>query len=130
MRIGFAHFVPARPHSNRKQKQEEGVILSQKAIAKVLEAEREADAIREKAAATARTKRETHEAAEARRRDEALAAARAAIRAREGDVRSRAEALIARSREEAGADIEAMREAADAKMREAVKHIEWKVCDI
>ena len=106
------------------------MILSQKAILKVMEAEREADAIREKAAATARTKRESCEATESRRREQTLAAERAAIRAREGDVRSRAEALIARSREEADTDIEILRNAADEKMREAVKHIEWKVCDI
>ncbi len=111
-------------------KEKEGVILSQKAIEKVLRAEQEADAIRERAAAEARAKRESHEAAEARRRDEILAAERAAGRAKEGDVRARAEALIARSREEAGADIEAMRNAASEKMREAVKHIEWRVCDI
>ena len=129
MRTRFCTFHDVSCFTDRIR-QEEGVILSQKAIAKVLEAEREADAIRENAAATARAKRESHEAAEARRRDEALTAERAAIRAREGDVRARAEALIARSREEAGADIEAMREAADAKMREAVKHIEWELTDI
>ncbi len=106
------------------------MILSQKAIAKVREAEREAEAIREDAMTRARARREAHEAAEVRRRDEALAAERAANRAREEEVRARAEALIARSREEAGANIEAMREAADGKMREAVKHIEWKVCDV
>lgn len=104
--------------------------MSQKAIAKVLEAEREADAIRENAATTARAKRESQEAEEARRRDETLTAERAATRAREAEVRARAEALIARSREEAGTDIEAMRLAAEEKMREAVKHIEWKVCDV
>ncbi len=111
-------------------RQEEGVILSQKAIAKVRDAEREADVIRENAAARARTRRESHEVAEARRRDEAIAAERAANRAREQEVRTRAEALISRSREEAEEDITALRTAADAKMREAVKHIEWKVCDI
>ena len=72
--------------------------MSQKAIAKVLEAEREADAIRENAAATARAKRETVEAEEMRRRDETVAAERSATRARETEVRARAEALIARSR--------------------------------
>ena len=97
--------------------------MSQKAIAKVLEAEREADAIRENAAATARAKRETVEAEEMRRRDETVAAERSATRARETEVRARAEALIARSREEAGADIETMRLAAEEKMREAVKQI-------
>ncbi len=111
-------------------RQEEGVILSRKAIEKVLDAEREADAIRERAAADARAMRESHEISEARRRDDVLAAERAAGRKREGDVRARADALIARSREEAGADIEILRANAAEKMREAVKHIEWKVCDI
>ena len=104
--------------------------MSQKAIIQVMEAERKADAIRENAAATARSKRESHEAAEARRRDQVLAAERVAIRTREGDVRARAEALISRSREEAEIDIETLRNAAEEKMREAVKHIEWKVCDV
>ncbi len=109
---------------------EEGVILSQKALTKVLEAERKADAIRENAATEARTRRETCEASALRQRDERLSAERVAIRSREEEVRTRADALVVRSREEASVDIAAMQKAASSKMREAVKHIEWKLCDI
>jgi uncharacterized protein YdhG (YjbR/CyaY superfamily) len=52
------------------------------------------------------------------------------MKARQVMIGERAEALISQSREEAGADIEAIRAAAKEKMREAVKHIEWELCDI
>ncbi len=104
--------------------------MSHKALSKVLEAEREADAIRERASAEARTRREACEIAASRHRDETLATERTAIRAREEEVRTRADELVVQSREEAEVDITSMQTAASAKMREAVKHIEWKLCDI
>ena len=60
----------------------------------------------------------------------ALDAAADELDARLDTVRERAVALIMQSREEADADIETMRESARAKMREAVKHIEWELTDI
>ena len=47
-----------------------------------------------------------------------------------GEVRDRNGEFIVQSREEAAADIEAMKIAARDKMREAVKHIEWELTDI
>jgi hypothetical protein len=60
----------------------------------------------------------------------ALDAAADELDARLDTVRERAVSLIMQSREEADADIETMRESARAKMREAVKHIEWELTDI
>jgi hypothetical protein len=52
------------------------------------------------------------------------------MKARREMVRERSETLITQSREEAEADIETIRETSAEKMREAVKHIEWELCDI
>lgn len=104
--------------------------MSKEAIDKVLEAEETARTIRERAEVTAR------EQVAACERDARAAAAKerealvADLKARHKAVSTRADALIAQSREEAGSDIEALRAAAEQKMREAVKHIEWELCDI
>ncbi len=60
----------------------------------------------------------------------AVAVAAAEQKARQEEVRRRADALIERSREEASTDIEAMQAAAAPHLREAIKHIEWELCDI
>ncbi len=104
--------------------------LSKEAIARVLEAESEANAIRERAAAEARARVEACEQACARRLAQATADEANALKARLEAVHHRAEALIEQSREEAGGDIEAITSVAREKMREAVKHIEWELCDI
>ncbi len=104
--------------------------MSQEALSRVLEAEARAEAIREQAAVDARARVDACEKACIRIRDEALAAEARALREREATVRARAEALIAQSREEAVADIESLRDESTDKMREAIKHIEWELCDI
>ncbi len=104
--------------------------LSKDAISRVLRAEAEANAIRERAAADARARVDACEKACIRAHDEAIAAHRDSLRAREASVKERADALIEQSRGEAGADIDVIRAAASDKMREAVKHIEWELCDI
>ena len=72
--------------------------------------------------------------AEAERRVAAVTAALTAaadeLDARLDMVRERAVTLIVQSREEADADIEALKAAARDKLREAVKHIEWELTDI
>lgn len=104
--------------------------LSKDAISKVLGAEEEANAIRARAQAEARERVGACEAACARENDEAIARAAQDMKARLAMVKERSDALIAQSREEAELDIEAIREASAGKMREAVKHIEWELCDI
>jgi len=104
--------------------------LSKEAISRVLNAEEEANAIREQARAEARELVSGCEASCARENEEILALAAADMKARREMVRDRSEALITQSREEAEADIEALREVSAEKMREAVKHIEWRICDI
>ncbi len=104
--------------------------MSKEAISKVRDAEREAEALRERATAEARARMDACEQTCIREKESRLAATAAELKAREATVKSRAEALIERSREEAGGDIDAMREAAEAKMREAIKHIEWEFCDL
>ncbi len=104
--------------------------LSKEAISKVLAAEAEADAIRERAKAEARARTETCEQEGARTTARAVETTAAELDAQYAAVKGRADALILRSREEAEVDIEAMRATASEKMREAVKHIEWELCDI
>ena len=104
--------------------------LSKEAISKVLTAEAEANAIRERAESDARARVEACEQACAEEQAAALEAAAAELDARLDTVRERAVTLIMQSREEADADIEVMRETAREKMREAVKHIEWELTDI
>jgi hypothetical protein len=103
--------------------------LSNKAIARVREAELEAAAIREKARAEACDRVETCEkeyaAAAARETDRTAAG----LTARLQDMRRRTEALVEQSRAEAEDDMVAMEEAAREKMREAVKQIEWEMFD-
>ena len=104
--------------------------LSKEAISKVLVAEAEANAIRERAESEARARVEACEKACAEEQAAKLDAAADELDARLDTVRERAVALIMQSREEAEADIEVMREGAREKMREAVKHIEWELTDI
>ncbi len=104
--------------------------LSKEAISRVLEAEAEANAIRERARAEAREKVSACETACARENEEVVARTAADMKARREMVRERSEALITQSREEVEADIETIRATSAEKMREAVKHIEWELCDI
>lgn len=104
--------------------------MSKEAISRVLEAEEEANAIRERARAEARERVSACEAACAKENADAIARATAEMKARRDMVRDRSEALITQSREEADADIEAVQAASAEKMREAVKHIEWELCDV
>lgn len=104
--------------------------LSKEAISRVLSTEAEANAIRERAQEQAHEMVNACEANQSKESAEAIAKATAEMKVRQTMVKDRAEALITRSREEAGADIEALQTAAREKMREAVKHIEWELCDI
>lgn len=104
--------------------------LSREAISRVLSAEAEANAIRERAQTEARDMVSTCESTCAKKAADEVSRATADMKARQVMIGERAEALISQSREEAGADIEAIRAAAKEKMREAVKHIEWELCDI
>ncbi len=104
--------------------------MSQQAISHVLAAESRATEIREQATADARARIDACERACIRIRDEAIIAEAKALREREATVRARADALIAQSRDEAAADTDALRTEASDKMREAIKHIEWELCDI
>ena len=110
--------------------QKEGGILSKEAITRVLSAEAEANAIRERARTEAAERIAACEAAVAAASADAVARTVSELKAREASVRTRAEALILQSREEAEGDIEALKAMAGDKMREAVKHIEWELCDI
>ena len=105
-------------------------LLSKEAVSKVLAAETEASAIREQAEADARAMVEACEKACAEEQTAALDAASDGLDARLDMVRERAVNLIVQSREEADADIDAMKTTAREKMREAVKHIEWELTDI
>ncbi len=104
--------------------------MSKEAISRVLNAEAEANAIRERAQNEAREMVSACETTCAKKAAEELSKATADMKARQIMIGERAEALISQSREEAGADIEAIRAAAKEKMREAVKHIEWELCDV
>ena len=104
--------------------------LSKEAISRVLAAEAEANAIREKAEAQAHARVEACEKSCTEGQEAALEKISAELDARLDTVRQRAVALIMQSREEAETDIESLKSAAREKMREAVKHIEWQLCDI
>ena len=104
--------------------------MSKEAISKVLAAEAEANAIRERAEAEARAMVEACEKACAHKQNATLDTTSGDMDARLDMVRERAVSLIMQSREEADVDIEAMQTAAGEKMREAVKHIEWELTDI
>lgn len=105
-------------------------LLSKEAISKVLSAEAEAGAIRERAESDARAMVEACERACAEEQTAALEAASDGLDARLDMVRERAVTLIVQSREEADTDIEALKASSREKMREAVKHIEWELTDI
>ena len=105
-------------------------LLSKEAVSKVLAAEAEASAIRERAEADARAMVEACERVCAEEQTAALDAASDGLDARLDMVRQRAVTLIVQSREEADADIDALKTSARDKMREAVKHIEWELTDI
>ena len=120
-RVGGAAVV-----SDRKKVE----FLSKEAISRVLSAEAEANAIRESARTEARDRVSACEQACAKEAEETTARTVAELKTRMETVRTRADALIDRSREEAGADIAAIKATAQAKMREAIKHIEWEFCDI
>ena len=104
--------------------------MSKEAIARVLGAEEEANAIRERARAEARRRVESCEIACRRETDGAVAYTTEEMQKRLTMVKARSDELLEQSREEALADIEAVRAAAAEKMREAVKHIEWEFCDV
>ena len=104
--------------------------LSKEAISRVLAAEAQANAIREDAEAQARARVEAAEASCAAEQTAALERASDELDARLDMVRERAVILIMQSREEAETDIESIKSAARDKMREAVKHIEWELCDV
>ena len=104
--------------------------LSKEAISRVLTAEAEANALRERARAEAAARVETCETVCAAAETARLEEEKAKPTARRAMVKDRAEALILQSREEADTDIEALQTAAREKMREAVKHIEWELTDI
>ena len=105
-------------------------LLSKKAISRVMEAEEEANAIRARAHTEARERVSACEAACREENAEALARTSLELKARLATVKERSDSLILQSREEAEADIEALRTASSEKMREAVKHIEWELYDI
>lgn len=105
-------------------------LLSKEAISKVLSAEAEAGAIRERAESDARAMVEACEKACAEEQTAALEAASDGLDARLDMVRERAVTLIVQSREEADVDIEALKASSREKLREAVKHIEWELTDI
>ena len=104
--------------------------MSQKMIQEVLRAEAEAETIRTDALDKARARRERTEREAAANAEATVTALRRELRDREADVARRANELIEQSRQEADTDIEALRAAADEKMREAIKHIEWKLFDV
>ena len=104
--------------------------LSKEAISRVLTAEAQANAIREKAEEQARARVEAAEVSCAEAQTAALDKASDELDARLDMVRERAVALIMQSREEAETDIEGLKGAAREKMREAVKHIEWELCNV
>ena len=96
----------------------------------MLAAEEEANAIRERARAEARQRIEACEAACRRENAEAVERVTEEMKARLSMVKTRSEELLAQSREEVQAEIEAVQVASAEKMREAVKHIEWELCDV
>ena len=104
--------------------------MSKDAISQVLAAEHRANAIREAAAKEAAARVEACERECAAKMERDVEKTRTELAARLGTVRTKAEELILRSREEANTDIETLTAAAQEKMREAVKHIEWELCDI
>ena len=104
--------------------------MSQKMIQEVLRAEAEAEAIRADALEKARAQRDRTEREAAANAEATITALRRELRDREADVARRANELIEQSRQEADTDIKALRAAADDRMREAIKHIEWKLFDV
>lgn len=115
-----------KPFCKRKKVE----FLSKEAIARVLAAEAEANAIRERAVSEAAARVETCERDCAEEEARRIAETKDQLSRRRAAVSERADALILQSREEAEADIEEMRAVAREKMREAVKHIEWELTDI
>lgn len=104
--------------------------MSKEAISRVLAAEAQANEIRAKAEAEARARVEAAEISCAERKNAELEQTADELDARLDTVRERAVTLIMRSREEAETDIESLKTAARERMREAVKHIEWELCDV
>ena len=115
-----------KPFCRRKKVE----FLSKEAIARVLAAEAEANAIRERAVSEAAARVEACERDCAEEEARRIQDTKDQLARRRTAVSERADALILQSREEAEADIEEMRAAAHEKMREAVKHIEWELTDI
>lgn len=104
--------------------------MSKEAIARVLGAEEEANAIRERARAEARQRMEACEADCRRENAEAIERATREMKERLAALKARSDELLNQNREEIQSDIEAVQTAAAEKMREAVKHIEWELCDV
>ena len=103
--------------------------MSKEAISRVRQAELEAARIRDEAETNARkTIEENQRTCEEEAAMQTEATARE-LKARLEDVRQRTEALVERSRSEAGKDGAALEAEADGKMKEAVRVIVWEMCD-
>lgn len=103
--------------------------MSKEAISRVRQAELEAARIRDEAETNARKTIEENQRTceeEAARQTEATARE---LKARLEDVRQRTEALVERSRSEAGKDGAALEAEADGKMKEAIRVIVWEMFD-
>ena len=103
--------------------------MSKEAISRVRQAELEAARIRDEAETNARKAVEENQRTceeEAAMQVEATARE---LKARLEDVRQRTEALVERSRSEAGKDGAALEAEADGKMKEAIRVIVWEMFD-
>lgn len=112
-----------------KARWKEGVDLSKEAIARVRDAEARANAIRAEAEARATQLREQEEKACADAREARLKETSADWKRKLAGVQEKADDLIRQSREEAGADAQALEEAASQHRREAVKVVVWEMLD-
>lgn len=103
--------------------------MSKEAVTRVREAEAQAAAIRSKAMADARQLRADTDAACAGQHDERLKQVSADMRSQLDNIQATADELVRQSREEARVDAEALREAANAHMKEAVRIVVWEMFD-
>ncbi len=103
--------------------------MSREAIARVREAETQAADIRAKAAAEAGRLRTDNEKACAAKHDARVKEISGALRAGLDSMQEKADALVRQSREEAQTDADALRTAAGAHMKEAVRVIVWEMFD-
>lgn len=103
--------------------------LSREAIDRVRDAEAQAAKIRADAAAEARKMRADNEKACAEKHDTRIKELSAALQTGLGSMQTKADELVRQSREDAKADADALREAADGHMKEAVRVIVWEMFD-